>query len=280
VMGITHVIRGEDIVANTPKQVCLMRAWGYESIPQYAHVPLIVGADRTPLSKRHGSTAVAQFREQGFLPEVLLNYLAILNWSAGDGQSETFTVEELIERFELSQVTRAPSAFDTQKLLAMNGERIRSLPLEQFVDRAIDFVSQQLWAGDQPSSEQRKMMEAIAPLVQERAKTLAEVPDQVRFLFEKVAPDEKASAQLTEATKPHLVAIRELVSGLDPFEHVSMGEQLLAWADNAGVKRKAAFQPLRAAICGRLVSPPLFESMELLGRDECLNRIDEAIKRI
>lgn len=279
-MGLTHIIRAEDIVANTPKQIAIMRALGHAAIPKYAHVPLIVGADRTPLSKRHGSTAVADFRAQGFLPEVLLNYLAILNWSVGDGETETFTVPELIEAFELSGVTRSPSAFDPQKLLAMNAERIRSLDVAEFVGRTTPRIIDEVFGGAEPTAEQTETLRAIAPLVQERTRTLAEVPDQVRFLFERVEPDEKARAQLTPATASHLTAIRAIVAVRDPFEHEPLGEELLAWADGAGVKRKAAFQPLRAAICGRLISPPLFESMALLGREECLARIDAALAGI
>lgn len=280
IMGLTHVIRGEDIVANTPKQIALMRALGHEAIPAYAHVPLIVGGDRTPLSKRHGDTSVIAYREHGYLPEVLLNYLAILNWSVGDGATETFTIPELIDAFQLSGVTRSPSAFDPQKLLAMNADRIRSLTPAQFMSSIAARVTADVFGGVEPTPEQLEMLAAIAPLVQERTRTLAEVPEQVRFLFERIEPDEKASAQLTPATAEHLRAIRGIVAAREPFEHEPLGEELLAWADAAGVKRKAAFQPLRAAICGRLVSPPLFESMALLGREECLARIDAAVARI
>jgi len=279
-MEMSHVIRGEDIVANTPKQIALMRALGASRIPAYAHIPLIVGADRTPLSKRHGDTAVAAYRAQGYLPEVLLNYLAILNWSVGDGATEVFTVEELVDAFDLRGVTRAPSAFDGAKLLAMNGDRIRSLEPGKFLSRALPFVSQALFQGAEPGSAERRLLEAIAPLVQERTRRLDEVPEQVAFLFSRIEPDERARAQLTDATAGPLRAARDVVAGTDPFTDETLNERLLAWADEAGIKRKAAFQPLRAAICGRLVSPPLFESMALLGRDECLARIDRALDEI
>ena len=279
-MALTHVIRAEDIVANTPKQVALMRALGHDAIPAYAHIPLIVGADRTPLSKRHGDTAVITYREHGYLPEVLVNYLAILNWSIGDGETETFTIPELIEAFDLSGVTRSPSAFDPQKLLAMNAERIRGLDVAEFLARTAPWTIRDVFDGMDPTPAQTDTLRAIAPLVQERTRTLAEVPEQVRFLFERVEPDDKALGQLTPATAPLLTAIRGIVAVRDPFDHEPLGEELLSWADAAGVKRKAAFQPLRAAICGRLVSPPLFESMALLGRDECLVRIDAALARI
>lgn len=279
VMGLTHVIRGEDIVANTPKQIALMRALGHAEIPVYAHIPLIVGADRTPLSKRHGSTSVAAYREQGYLPEALLNYLAILNWSVGDGETEVFTIPELIEAFDPAGVTRSPSAFDPQKLASMNGDAIRRLDPEAFLERVLPFVTAEVFGGTPPAPHEEELLRAIAPLVQERARTLAEVPDQVRFLFFRIEPDEKASAQLTPATGEHLRTIRDLLDEVEPFEHEALGARLLAWADEAGIKRKAAFQPLRAAICGRLVSPPLFESMALLGRSECAARIDLALER-
>lgn len=279
-MGLTHIIRAEDIVANTPKQIAIMRALGHAAIPEYAHVPLIVGADRSPLSKRHGSTAVAEYRAQGFLPDVLLNYLAILNWSVGDGTTEVFTIPELIDAFDLAGVTRSPSAFDPQKLLSMNAERIRGLDLEAFIALAMPFVVERVFEGREPNEAETVVLRGIAPLVQERTRILSEVPDQVRFLFQRVEPDDKARSQLTPQTAPHLTAIRAIVAAHEPFTHETLGERLLAWADEAGIKRKAAFQPLRAAICGSLVSPPLFESMALLGRPECLARIDHALATI
>lgn len=279
-MGMTHVIRGEDIVANTPKQIQLMKALGHDAIPEYAHIPLIVGADRAPLSKRHGDTAVVAYRDQGYLPEVLLNYLAILNWSVGDGQTETFTIPELVQAFDLKGVTRAPSAFDPQKLLAMNGDAIRRLDLEGFLARALPFLQREGVLGGEPTEAQLEVLRQIGPLVQERTRRLDEVPQQMRFLFERVEPDEKASKTLDPDTKPMLEALRALLAQIEPFEHGVIAEGALAWADGAGIKRRLAFQPLRAAICGSLVSPPLFESIEVLGRDETLDRIDIALSRI
>lgn len=279
-MGMTHVIRGEDIVANTPKQVQLMRALGHDAIPEYAHIPLIVGADRTPLSKRHGDTAVVAYRDQGYLPEVLVNYLAILNWSVGDGQTEVFTIAELVQAFDVSGITRAPSAFDARKLLAMNSDAIRALALDEFLARALPFLQREGVLGGEPTPEQMATLRGIAPLVQERTRRLDEVPGQTRFLFERVTPDEKAAKALNPDAKPHLQALRDLLAGMEPFAHEVIGERALAWADGAGVKRKIAFQPLRAAICGSLVSPPLFESIELLGREETLARLDLALAGI
>lgn len=276
-MGMTHVIRGEDIVANTPKQIQMMLALGHDSLPEYAHIPLIVGADRTPLSKRHGDTAVLAYREHGYLPDVLVNYLAILNWSVGDGATEIFTIDELIQAFDVTGITRSPSAFDAQKLLAMNGDRIRELPAERFLELAAPFIEAQHGI---PSAEQAGMIRQIAPLVQERTKRLDEVPEQIGFLFARIEPDEKAAKQLTPDTAGPLKEAREIIASTDPFTHQALNEALLAWADAAGIKRKAAFQPLRAAICGRLVSPPLFESMEILGQQETLERIDRALEEI
>lgn len=279
-MGMTHVIRGEDIVSNTPKQIAIMRALGHEAIPAYAHIPLIVGADRTPLSKRHGDTAVLAYREQGYLPEVLVNYLAILNWSIGDGATEIFSIPDLIASFDLAGVTRSPSAFDAQKLLSMNGDAIRALPVDDFLSRVEPFLVRDGVFDGSPTEEQAATLRAIAPLVQERTRRLDEVSGQVRFLFERIEPDEKAAKALDAEAKPHLEAIRKLLATIEPFDHASIGEQALAWADESGVKRKVAFQPLRAAICGSLVSPPLFESIELLGREESVARIDVALARI
>lgn len=268
VMGVTHVIRADDIFSNTPKQVLLIRALGYQ-IPIYAHLPLIVGPDGSKLSKRHGSTKVEEFRRIGILPEAMLNYLAIINWSAG-GDRERFTVDELIAEFDLARVTRNPSAFDPVKLEALNGEKIRALPLDEFIGRVEPFL------GDIPVK--RDVLEKIAPHVQERMRRLDEAPGQIRFLFEQVEPDERARAVLTPETQPLLHQVREILEGLQPWTIEAITGALMEWADGTGQKRKAVLQPLRAAVTGSLVSPPLFESIEALGREETLVRLGRALE--
>ncbi|MCA1830901.1 MAG: glutamate--tRNA ligase, partial [Actinobacteria bacterium] len=189
-MKITHVLRGEDIFPNTARQIRLIEALGGEP-PAYGHFPLLVGADRAKLSKRHGATAVREYRDMGFLPEVMINYLAILDWSVGDGMTERFTIEQLISSFEPSGITRNPSAFDLQKLTAFNGERIRELAVDDFVARAEPYLRDIMY--------ERATLLRIVPLVQERVHRLDEVPGQVRFLFEDAEPDEKAAALIGRA---------------------------------------------------------------------------------
>ena len=272
VMGITHVIRGDDIFSNTPKQIVLMRALGAESIPSYAHLPLIVGPGGQKLSKRHGPTSIAEYRRVGILPETMLNYLAIINWSAG-GDRERFTVEELISEFDLSRVTRNPSAFDPVKLEALNGEKIRSLPEPEFVARLEPVLAD---AGIELDEAQRAVLAKIAPHIQERMKRLDEAPEQIRFLFERLEPDDKA-AKLLDGSGEVLAGARDVLSTVD-WSVEAINGAMMAFADATGEKRKKVLQPIRAAITGRAVSPPLFESIEAIGRDEALERIGRSLE--
>ena len=271
-MGFTHIIRGEDIFSSLPKQVLIIRALGGEP-PSYGHVPLIVGPDRKPLSKRHGSTAIAEFRAQGFLPEVILNYLATLNWSIGDGSREKFTVAELVEFFDPRGVTRNPSAFDHQKLEAWNGERIRELSLDELVARIEEFLVRDGVLAEPVADEQRAILQQVTPLIHERMKRLDEAPSQLRFFFHEPEPDEKAQKMLGDEHRATLQAAAEILERIGPFDASTIQDALMAWADEAGLKRKVAFQPIRAAVTGSLVSPPLFESLEILGREKSLARL-------
>lgn len=277
-MEITHIIRGEDIFASTPKQLLIIRALGGEP-PLYGHAPLIVGADRRPLGKRHGDTAVSQYRDKGYLPDVLLNYLATLDWSVGDGATERFTIEDLIDAFDPGGITRNPSAFDIEKLTAWNGEAIRAMSAEEFVARIEPFLVRDGVLSAAPDASQRDVLLTMAPLVQERMKRLDEAPEQLRFLFHEPDPDERAQTMLTAARVPALLAVVAVLEGLGSWTSGAIQEGLMAWADTAGIKRKEAFQPVRAAITGSLVSPPLFESMHVLGRDRTLARLRAAAAR-
>ncbi|MFA5890112.1 MAG: glutamate--tRNA ligase [Actinomycetota bacterium] len=278
-MRITHIVRGEDIFSSTPKQDMIMRALGATELPVYGHMPLIVGSDRRPLSKRHGDTAVAQYREKGYLPEVLLNYLATLNWSMGDGSTERFSVPELIAAFDPSGITRNPSAFDIEKLAAWNGERIRAMSPEEFAARAEPFMVEAGVLSEPVAGEARAVVLAMAPLVQERMKRLDEAPGQLRFLFTEPEPDERARVLLTIERVPALEAAAEILERVEPWDAAAIQSALTEWADDAGIKRKEAFQPVRAAVTGTLVSPPLFESIQTLGRARALARVRAAVAR-
>jgi glutamyl-tRNA synthetase len=263
-MEISHVIRGKDLLASTPQQIMIDRALGAEWVPHYAHLPLIVGSDRQPLSKRHGAVSIEDFREQGYLPEALVNYLALLGWGFGDGTTERFTNQELIEAFDLKGVTPHDAAFDVPKLTAFNGEKIRELDPSDLAHRLEPFLNR---AG---LSIEPDLLRRAIPLAQERITRLDEAPALLEFLVQRVEPDEKAS-KLLDA-----VLLKDALDALErqgKWDAESIKAALYGWAERKGLKPRQAFQPLRAAITGRVVSLPLFESMELLGQQESLARI-------
>ena len=267
-MGMTHVIRGEDLHSSTPKQILLLEALGAERIPQYAHVPLIVGPDRKPLSKRHGSVAVERFKEEGFLPEAMVNYLALLGWSLDD-HTTFFTRDELIEHFDLDRVSRNPAAFDREKLEWMNGHYIREMPADRFAGLVHE------WLVDAGIDADPQGVARAAPLIQERMKLLAEAPALLRFLFEDVEPDEKARKML-DGQGEYLTEVAKRLEALEEWTHGAIEAAMREIQEERGLGAKKAFQPVRAAVTGTLVSPPLFESIELLGRERTLARIKVA----
>jgi len=267
-MEMTHVIRGEDLHSSTPRQILLLEALGAERIPAYAHLPLIVGPDRHPLSKRHGAVAVETYREEGFLPEAMVNYLALLGWSLDD-HTTFFTTDELVEHFDLSRVARNPAAFDRKKLEAINGHYIREMTPERLGGLVVDALSEAGIAADP------KVVAEAVPLVQERMKLLSEAPALLRFLFGDAEPDEKARKAL-EGQGEYLVAVASRLEGLAAWETKPIEDALRALKEERGLSSTKAFQPVRAAVTGSTVSPPLFESMALLGRDRSLERIRRA----
>ena len=267
-MEMTHVIRGEDLFSSTPRQILLLEALGAERIPAYGHLPLIVGPDRAPLSKRHGAVAVERFREEGFLPEALVNYLALLGWSYDD-HTTFFAREELIERFDLSRVSHNPAAFDREKLEWMNGHYIRESSDERLADLATQFLK------DAGVSADRDVVLRAVPLIKERMKLLSEAVDFLRFLFEDPQPDEKARAQI-EGSEDYLREVADRLEGLEGWNAAAIEEVLRGLKEERELGSKKAFQPVRAAVTGTLISPPLFESIELLGRERTLARLRAA----
>jgi glutamyl-tRNA synthetase len=267
-MEMTYVIRGEDLFSSTPRQILLLEAIGAPSLPAYAHLPLIVGPDRAPLSKRHGSVAVERFREEGFLPEALVNYLALLGWSYDD-HTTFFTREELVERFDLSRVSHNPAAFDREKLEWMNGHYIR----ESSDERLADLVTQVM--KDAGVSADPDVVLRAVPLIKERMKLLAEAVDLLRFLFEETEPDDAARAQI-EGSEDYLGEVAERLEGLEEWTAPAIEGVLRGLKEERGLGSKKAFQPVRAAATGTLISPPLFESLELLGRERTLARLRAA----
>ena len=228
------------------------------------------------MSKRHGHTSVAAYRDEGYLPEALINYLVLLNWSIGDGVTERFTVPELIRAFDLKGVTHNPSAFDVPKLTALNAEKIRELDPDEFIDRIRPFMVRAEVLHEPVPDEEVGVLRAMAPLVQTRITKLTEAPEQLRFLFYEPEPDEKATTLLTPERAPLLEEVEKILASVEPWSLEAIHDALMAWADETGLKRKDALQPVRAAIAGSLVSPPLFESIEVLGRERSTQRLRNA----
>ena len=262
--GITHVIRGEDHISNTPKQINIIRAVGGD-VPVYAHAPNIFGADGKKLSKRHGATGIDEFRAAGYLPEALLNFLALLGW-APDGETTVMSRNELIERFSLERVSPSPAQFDYEKLKWLNGVYLRELPLADFAHRLV------LWLGENGYEWDAVLVARVAPLVQEKIARLDEFPGFAGFFFHEVEPE---AADL-DGGAPMLAATDEALSSLEPFEAAAIETALRATADGLGLKPRQAFQPVRVAVTGSKVSPGLFESIELLGREVTLSRLRAA----
>ena len=264
--GITHVIRGDDHIPNTPKQLNIIRAVGGE-VPVYGHVPQVNGADGKPLSKRHGSVNVQDFRAEGYVPEALMNFLSLLGW-APDGETTVMSQEELITRFSLERVSPSPAQFDYQKLDWLNGVYLRELPEKEFSHRLV------LWLGENGYDWDAELVARTAPLVQEKIAKLSDFPGFAGFLFGEVEPD---PADL-DGGSPMLAAADAALADLEPFEAPAIEAALRASADGLGLKPRQAFQPVRVAVTGSRVSPGLFESIELLGREETLVRLRAAAR--
>ena len=268
-MNVTHIIRGEDLIAATPRQLLLREAMAIGDVPVFAHLPLLVDEKGKPLSKRWGDVAVSAYREQGYLPEAMVNYLALLGWSYDD-KTNVFSIDELIERFSLERVGKNPATFDVPKLEWLNMHYIKQLKPAELADRLVPFC---IRAGlDADNAEGRARLTEVAPLISERLKRLDEAPSMVAFLFGTRAPDDKAKKVL-EGQSEYLAAAASALEALESWTSSDIESALRALAEQRELKPKQAFQPLRAAVTGTLVSPPLFESLEILGREETLARL-------
>lgn len=268
-MEITHIIRGNDLLASTPRQLLIREALGFTEPPVFAHLPLLVTEGGKPLSKRWGDVSVAAYRDQGYLPEAMINYLALLGWSLDD-KTNIFSVSELIDAFTLERVGKNPAGFDVTKLEWVNMHYIKALSPEDLAVRLLPFLDRAGIEAD--NDEGRAKLRDVAPLIVERLKRLDEAPPMVRFLFERTKPDEKAAKAL-EGQEEYLGAVADALSGLEKWTTPAIEEALRTLAEQRELKPKKAFQPIRAAVTGTLVSPPLFESLEILGKGETLTRI-------
>jgi glutamyl-tRNA synthetase len=282
-MEITHVVRGEDLLSSTPRQIAVYGAMGVpaDRIPVFAHLPYVLGANGQRLSKRNGVVSINWYREQGFLPEAICNYLALLGWSPGENREE-FTLAEMAAEFDLARVNKNAAQFDVRKLEAINGDKIRALEPADFAARITPFLAGAGLVGGPPTTGEGKLIAAAAPLVQPRIGKLTEAAEMLGFLFvsdaEFTIDPEAAARVLTPDSAQVLAAAEKALTVLDRWAHGGIEEALrAALLDELGLKPKAAFAPVRVAVTGRRVSPPLFESIELLGRDRTMRRLAQAL---
>jgi glutamyl-tRNA synthetase len=267
--GITDVVRGDDHLSNTPKQLLVLEALGHEP-PRYAHLPLLHGPDGRKLSKRHGAASVQELREAGYLPAAVRNYLALLGWGADD-DTTLMSTEELVKRFRIDDVGRAAAIFDERKLRWINGRFMREMPLEDYMHTVAGHLNREPDEG----------LRAACEIVQEKAQTLEEVWPLIRFLFGPPVEDEKAWRKFMQAdTRPLLEAARTCLAAANGFDAASVEEALAPLPERLEVKPGRLFQPIRVAITGGAVSPGIFESLAALGREQSLARLDEAIERL
>ena len=266
-MGIDHVVRGEDHLSNTPRQVMILKALGAEP-PVYAHLPLLHGPDGKKLSKRHGAASVQELRDQGYLPEAVRNYIAMLGWGLDD-ETTFISTDDLIQAFSLERVSRSPAVFDEQKLRWMNGRYLREL------------TTQDLAARLRPLLGRDDDLEPAVAVAQEKMQTLSDFMPLAAFLLEPQETDPKAwDKVMKEGSAEALAAARDALAGAEPFEVETTEAALRGVVDRLGVKPKQVFQPVRVAISGSTISPGIFESVVALGRDETLARVDAALERL
>ena len=266
-MGITHVVRGADHYSNTPKQMLILQAMGEEA-PLYAHVPLLHGPDGKKLSKRHGAASVQELRERGYLPEAVRNYTALLGWGTEESQ-EFFTTDDLIQAFSLERVSKSPAVFDEQKLRHMNGRYVRELAVDDLTQRLEDLTG-------------REGLRGAVEISQEKISTLSDFWPLAGFFFDGPADDAKAREKVLgkpEALQ-RLEAAREALSGLEEWSEPAIEEALQGVLERTEAKPGQVYQPIRVALAGTTVSPGIFETLRLLGRDESLRRIDDTLNRM
>ena len=278
-MKVTHVLRGEDLLSSTPRQIRVYQAMGValEDYPVFAHLPFVMGQDNAKLSKRNGEVSIAWYRQMGYLPEAICNYLALLGWSPGD-DVENITMKELCELFTVEKVHSSPARFDMKKLEAINGDKIRALTLDEFLRWSLPFLKD---AGVITGTDAEiALVKAALPIIQERIVTLSEVPQMLAFLFTtNFAVEAESVPKISDGPSKDILkrSLTELTP-LSTWDHASIEAALRAsLIEELGLKPRIAFTALRIATTGSTISPPLFESMELLGKEACLARISGAI---
>ncbi|MFH0913916.1 MAG: glutamate--tRNA ligase [Chloroflexota bacterium] len=280
-MEISHVLRAEEWLSSTPRHWLLYQALGYQP-PRFAHLPMLLGTDRSKLSKRHGAVSITEYREQGYLPEAMFNFLSLLGWSLDD-KTELMTRQQIIENFSLERISKTAAIFNKDKLDWMNGVYIRGLTLEDFAQRALPFLEKGL-----PPEVKRPLsvdyVRQIMPLVQERAKTLADTPPLTRFFFvEELSYEAElliGKGMTSETVVKALEATEGRLKALAQFDHASLEAVLRPLAEELGLKAGQLFGAIRVAVTGETATPPLFQTMAVLGKEHCLKRIGEALSKL
>jgi glutamyl-tRNA synthetase len=277
-MSITHVIRGDDHLNNTPKQIQLYNAFGYQ-VPKFAHLPMILGSDKSRLSKRHGATSVMAYSEMGYLPEALVNYLVRLGWSYGD--QEIFSGEELIEYFTFENVGKAAAVFNPEKLLWLNGQYIIKSSSKKLADLVMPFLVKEKIIDEGQEIEMEWLCRAIDTL-KERSKTLIELAKSLRYyIAEEVEYDEKAKSKfLNEKSRDLLTELKDGLESLDQFSESAIEQLFRAIVEKYDIKLGKLAQPVRVALTGGTQSPGIFEVIDVIGRDKTIKRIKSAIDSI
>jgi len=283
-MGITHVIRGDEWISSTPRHLLIHQALGIEP-PEYVHVPLILGKDKAKLSKRHGATSALEYRDLGFLPDAVFNFMCLLGWSPGD-DTEVMSREEIVRRFSIDRINDSPATFDSEKLEWMNGVYIRNMDEDQLMSELLPFMERPEVEGGLPDSVVRPIdrdyMRSLLPLVQERLKLLTEGTKTLDFFFAdnvnpaaEDLPGRKMDAAMTEQA---LEAALGLCKAASPFEPEHLEGEYRALAEKIKMKPGQLFSPIRVATTGKTFAPPLFDTMAAIGQNRCVERIESAIK--
>jgi len=280
-MRITHVIRGDDHISNTPRQVLLYEAFGFPC-PQFAHIPMILGKDRTRLSKRHGSPSVTYYRDMGYLPEAMVNYLARLSWATGEEEKEIFTREEIIERFSLEQVTKHAAVFDLDKLNWMNGVYLRAADPERLAEILIDILKRQGKVTEKDlTPEFSAYCRRVMALMRDRIRYVAQILEEAEYFFTEYYeydPQAVESVLFEEKVPEILRTSYELLKNLEPFDAQTIEKAIRSEAERRGLKAAQFIHPLRVAVSGKKVGPGLFELLEVLGKERVLARIARTLR--
>lgn len=279
-MNITHVMRAEEWLSSTPRHLLLYRAFGWQP-PHFAHMPMILGPDKSKLSKRHGATAINEYQNMGYLPEAMINFLSLLGWSLDD-RTEIMSVEEIIKNFSLERISKTAAVFNMNKLEWMNGVYIRNLSSENFAERCLPYVEKGLPA-DIKRPVDVSYLRNIAPLVQERAKTLFDVPPLIDFFFtDKLEYDRSLLTGKLEIAQVSAILKKtmEVLKNSPDWKTESMENGVRPLVEQMSMKAGPFFGVLRVAVTGRAVSPPLFQTMEVLGRERCLSRLSAALCKL